>query len=119
LVSEWRVLKTPSFSDHRYIQFRYVYKRTPKVTVYRNPRNTGWEKWRSKIRERHKKMLRDPVQGITECVSHIMPDMKNLEEDLGGIRHHHSKEITSKNTSKSPKRQTMSCFRSNLPYRVS
>ncbi|XP_070068070.1 uncharacterized protein [Drosophila takahashii] len=43
LVSEWRVLKTPSFSDN--IQFRYDFKSTPKEAVYRNPRNTNWEKF--------------------------------------------------------------------------
>jgi len=45
LVSEWGVLKTPSLSDHRYIQFRYDFKSTPMVTVYRNPRKMNWEKF--------------------------------------------------------------------------
>jgi len=77
LVSEWRVLKTPSFSDHRNIQFRYVLKSTPKVTVYRNPRNTGWEKFTRTVTS---KLATSP--GVVKSVKDIKKSLETLSKEL-------------------------------------
>ncbi|KAH8269780.1 hypothetical protein KR018_005286, partial [Drosophila ironensis] len=44
-VTEWRVLSRPSFSDHRYIEFRVEFNRSDHKLPRRNPRNTNWEKY--------------------------------------------------------------------------
>ncbi|KAH8294581.1 hypothetical protein KR054_011526, partial [Drosophila jambulina] len=49
MVSEWRVLERPSFSDHKYIQFQYEFEHFPKPAVFRNPRNTNWGKFKKTI----------------------------------------------------------------------
>jgi len=78
LVSEWRVLKTQSFSNHRYIQFRYDFKSTPKVTVYGNSRNTNWEKFTRTVTS---KLATSP--GVVKSVK----DIETSLETLSNARH--------------------------------
>jgi len=77
LVSEWRVLKTPPFSDHRYIQFRYDFKSTPKVTVYRNPRKTNWEKFTRTVTS---KLATSP--GVVKSVKIVETSLETLSREL-------------------------------------
>nr|AMS38355.1 hypothetical protein [Bactrocera tryoni] len=46
LVENWRVLSTPSFSDHRYIYFSIRSEAKIRNEVRRNPRNTNWDLYR-------------------------------------------------------------------------
>ncbi|XP_033243076.1 uncharacterized protein LOC117186416 isoform X1 [Drosophila miranda] len=50
LVSDWRVLERPSFSDHKYIQFKREFEHSVRtITVYRNLRNTNWIKFQKTV----------------------------------------------------------------------
>jgi len=74
---ETKVLKTPSFSDHRCIQFRYDFRSTPKVTVYRNPRNTNCEKF---TRTGTSKLATNP--GVVKSVKDIETFLDTLSKEI-------------------------------------
>jgi len=72
---EWRVPKTPSFSDHRYIQLWFDFKSTPKVTVYRNLGN--WEKF---IRTVTSNLVTSP--GVVKPMKDIESSVETLSKEL-------------------------------------
>jgi len=74
LVSDWRVLKTPPFQP---IGIHIDLTSTPKVTVYRNPRNTNWEKFTRTVTS---KLATSP--GVVKSVEDIETSLETLSKEL-------------------------------------
>lgn len=93
-ISSWKVSLTPSFSDHRCIEFD-LRGHVPKVVRYRDPRRTNWEQYRNFLRQhvedklstvvpRSSSELNDAVDSITSLLTAAYefscPEVKSSRE---------------------------------------
>ena len=98
-IDSWKVSQTPSFSDHRCIEFGLA-SYVPKVVRYRNPRRTNWEQYRNFLRQHVEDKLstvipsspdelNDAVNGITalltEAYEFSCPEVKAVRRKDGKL----------------------------------
>jgi len=72
VVEDWKVLNQPSFSDHRYIHFKFLLNIARKKLSFRNPRRTDWGKFEAFLGKKLSKPCRiSSIEDIETSLSYL------------------------------------------------